>query len=277
MSSEKDIASFEEELYESIRASDPVIEVERALEDDLEGAGIFSKSNLDCLVGSRLLNVSSAAIDRLRRFPDTPLVERELSIEEPEDWLCKYTIRLFNDSINRPNFARFPQFRSERVKKLGRCSLAEDMFLEATMSDEEKPSTLYVDPKGHVVFFKKSDGQPSTLGIKPVQVNGIRYPAGVLFNLEEEKGVPSEVIDGFRIVTSSPGNIRGIAALRFTFFAFRPEDRVRNFTPVRAGEDGEYDQCTYIDQMHYIGDLADGAPDKRTLIDAHRSLSRRSA
>jgi hypothetical protein len=261
-------------LLESIHDASPVTKVEAALNDDPFRAGIITKECPDAFVGSRLFNVATAAMDALRVEPVRPVIERPIDIPEPEDWLGRFTLRILNDSIKRPQY-RNARYESPYATKLGICALVEEKFAEAVdsikdegMSDE--PSLLFIDNGGRPVMFKKQNGETSTLAFKPFQINGVRYPAGTLLNLEETADLPTESYQNLEVARIHTDHIQAIAPLRFSSFTFRPESRQHAIEPITGYEIPTDAMPTFTTTA--LSDIINKLPDQSTLRDIYAEL-----
>jgi hypothetical protein len=262
-------------LLESIHDASPVTKVEAALNDDPLRAGIITEECPDAFVGSRLFNVATAAMDALRVEPVRPVIERPINIQEPEDWLGRFTLRILNDSIKRPQYRQNAQYESPYATKLGTCALVEEKFAEAadSIKDEgmaDEPSLLFIDKGGRPVMFKKQSGEPSTLAFKPFQINGVRYPAGTLLNLEETADLPTESYQNLEIALVHKDHIQAIAPLRFSSFTFKPEARQHALEPITG-------YAIPIDAMSTftttaLSDIINKLPGQATLRDIYAEL-----
>jgi hypothetical protein len=256
-----------EYLYEAIHQAGPGPNVAAALEDNVEAAGIVTHSCEDALVGSRLFNVATAALGALRTDPEAPVIENPLDILEPDDWLARFTFRILNDSIKRPNYAKLPQFSSAGMPGLGTCPFAEEAFGEVVSSAADSPADeaqgkVFIDSQGRPILLTKYSGEPSTLTFKAVQINKIRLPAGTLLNLEESGGRPSIKHGNLLVEQFDPKQVAGVAALRFTAFAFLPADRPRIMKPVIGDEPVPTDNSAF--DTTTLSDVISALPDQKT-------------
>lgn len=264
-------------LLASIRDASPVTKVEAALNDDPFRAGIITDECHDAFVGSRLFNVATAAMDALRVEPARPVIERPIDIQEPEDWLGRFTLRILNDSVKRPQHRQNARYESPYAAKLGTCPLVEKKFEEAADSIEDEgmldePSLLFIDKGGRPVMFKKQHGEPSTLAFKPFQLNGVRYPAGTLLNLEEIADLPTESYKNLEVARIRSDHIRALAALRFSAFTFRPEARQHALEPI-AGYEIPIDAMSTFATMA-LSDIINKFPSQAALRDIYVELGR---
>jgi hypothetical protein len=266
-------------FIEQIHNSRPVDQVAAAINDDPYGAGIITEHCPDALVASRLFNVATAAMDMLRREPQAPLIEIPIDLPDPEDWLERFTFRILNDSINRPSYNKSPQLTSGYVEKLGICTLNEEKFLEAALDInrdpeiDEEPGTLLIDNLGRPVFYKKQNGQPTTIAFKALQINKVRYPAGTILNLVETNDMDTVVQNKLRISYLDASHIEAVAPLRFSQFSFKPEVRTEAMTPIEGYEidvDGEMDITSKT-----ASDITKFFPDAKTLRRIYSELKQR--
>lgn len=263
-----------EYIYEAVHEASPVPKLAAALEDDVEAAGIVTPQDPDALVGSRLFNVASAAMDALRVDPEAPVVGKPLEIPKPEDWLARFTIRLIDDSVKRPYTSK-PDLRSDTMPKLATSPTEEADFLRAvsleTVTQEiETIGKIFIDKEGIPILFKKHVGQPTTLNFKPIQINKVTYPAGTLLAMQESPGHNLAKNDRFNVARFDPNDIAGAAALRFSALSFRPEDRPR---ALLLGNQPDTARLTDSIMAHtIISHLVERMPDRKLLRLTYQGL-----
>ena len=261
-----------EVIYDKIHEAAPVPKVMAALNDDPIAAGIMTDQCPDALIASRLFNVATAGMDNLRIEPLSPLIEKPIAVDEPEQWLGRFTIRLLDDSLLRPKHRGY-QYESSYVEKLGTCPNVEERFAEAVGYfgyDTEEPSLLFVDSAGNSVMLKKQSGESSTLCLKTISINNVKIPAGTIINLIEEKDAPRIQNSNFDIMRSEQSSIKSIAPLRFSAFSFRPEDRHEVMSAISGFELASEDD----DVLEHLTltDIINNLPNQHTLRQEYKKL-----
>ncbi len=257
------------ELLAAIQGAGPVPKIAAALEDDPIAAGIVVDDYEDSLVGSRLFNVATAAMDALRVEPTEPVIARPLQLSQPEDRLERFTMRILNNSLERSGSLCRLQFTSPVVDKLGTCSYAEERFLEAVESayggahDPEATPLLLVDSSGQPIMLKKPNNELTTLTFKPIEINHVRYPGGTLLNMLEQADMPVVEYGNLDIGRADPALVRAIAALRFSFLAFEPAARQCITEPIPGYELSNDDMQSFTQST--LSNLRNMFPDQQTL------------
>jgi hypothetical protein len=267
-------------VFESIEAAAPNSKVSAALNDDIEGAGLVSQTDHGVFVGSRLFNVASAAMVSLREEPSSPVIETPITIPEGEDWLSRFTLRLLNDSLRRSYFAKIPyRIESPAVEALDAGPHVEKEFVEAISTlytdpdaghAEEAASLLLIDRGGRPIAFKQHVGEPTTITFKPVQINAVRYPAGTLLNLKESEDMEVENLGDFDVARMDKDTIESAAALRFSAFAFRPDNRQRAVEPIADYEIP--DDLLQVFTLNTLGELINSFPDQSRLAEVYADI-----
>lgn len=122
------------------------------------------------------------------------------------------------------------------------CSKAEHTFAALILAKTKGSSPIKF---GHSLIFRdEADGQPvfiqkfagvdSALGLQPVRINGIDYPAGTLFALHSLRGKQlhqryrestPRLIPKLRIESLSTADVVSVAPIRLSTWAISPEER----------------------------------------------------
>ena len=269
-------------VFESIEAATPNSKVAAALNDDVEGAGLVSQTGPGVFVGSRLFNVASAAMVSLREEPANPVIETPITIPEDEDWLSRFTLRLLNDSLRRSFHAKIPyRIESPAVEALDAGPHVEKEFVEAVIAldtnpdaghDEEAAGLLLIDKGGRPIAFKQHAGDP-TITFKPVQINAVRYPAGTLLNLKESEDTAVENLGDFDVARMDNATIESAAPLRYSVFAFRPENRQHAVEPIAGYKIPEH--LLPVFTLSTLAELINSFPNQSRLAEVYADIRHR--
>lgn len=269
-------------VFEGIAAATPNAKVAAALNDDPEGAGLVSETGPSVFIGSRLYNVASAAMRSLREEPTNPVIESLVTIPEPEDWLGRFTVRLLNDSLQRSHYAKIPHHLEDLSAEALDTDSGPDTekeFVEAVSSldtdseashAEETAGLLLIDKGGRPIAFKKHRGGPITVTFKPMQINNVRYPAGTLLNLNESEDMAVENLGDLDVARFDRDAIESVAPLRFSAFAFKPENRQHVIEPIAGYEIPE--DLLPVFALSTLADLINSFPGQTPLADVYADL-----
>lgn len=246
-----------------------------AAEDRLEDAQIITENDPDALIGSQLFNVITAAMNQLRKEPNTELVERPVKVPDAADSITRYAGKIINNSLSRvPEKRKTLKFTSGPVRRLGTCALAEEKFVlackERPQSTDEEPSRIYLNDSGDLAFLEKEEGEPSLMSFKSCAINGVQYAAGTLFSAQRNPDTKYVIVDGLNVALANPDNIQAIGPLRFSAFSFHPSERSEIFSV-----DSRYATTPIapdIIQRATMSQLMLDLPDRKSLFEAFQKL-----
>lgn len=267
------------QYFEAISQAQPHPQVEAALNDDPIGAQIVTDQCPDAFVASRLFNVATAAMDILRKEPETPVIESPVKVEDgAADRLGRFTMRILNDSLlRRQPHKNAWTLTSLKMKKVGTCGLTEERFAEAAGYFGEimlgNPSHIYTSRFGEPILFAKEIGQGSAISFKQLSLNRVRYPAGTIFVIEPDPEAPSVRVDKYEATLFKPSHIRGLAPLRYATMAFPPKERPEILLPIEGYTNSldDEDVARYMTLAQLLGEL----PARPVLHEAIRNLNKK--
>lgn len=189
---------------------------------------------------------------QLRKYPDDPLIEPSLPIDTtrlPKDYLSQALGRMINASVLVPAFKRpttdTPSFVSEGTR-WDTCAEAEPGFLwssmairnfnifgpgKATKQDMPGNVKIFTDGTGTPLFMQKAYGNPSSLLLSEVAIDGVPYPAGSIVALSFSSNPKASVALGS--LWFMPSNkISGVDFLRLSSLTV-PSNQRPEYDPSR--------------------------------------------
>lgn len=238
-------------------------EQEVKLQDELAQAGFFHAN--DGYHSNYAPNGVLAAIKQagslLEVFNAKPLADKPIVPGDDfnEDLPTQTLVEIINASVlyQPPDPDRF-NIQSERTDIIDNCGDAEVGFMRTAealsrISSDGKVlagSQIFLH-KQAPTFIRKAGSFPSTIGLKPISINGIPYPPGSLYSLEfstgdaasyEEKETPDAAAN--RVEVYSARQVKAIRFLRLSAFALNSTERraARFKPPYTADREGEPEQ-----------------------------------
>lgn len=234
-------------IIKLIYQSTPEDEIVRAFNGDMIGAGLVGNPDdafTETILGSSLLNASTASMRLLDRKPDKPLAKEKIEIPENASTLGKYVLGMINNSISRPRArGTTAKFTSRPAGIVDTGTYAEERFAKACdllpHEHDDVPHGVLVDRKRRPMMLLKEIGFLSGMSLRQIALNGILYPAGTLFRVQESPDYKSTIIDGYEVIhshrTESDGvlvsNIDAMSPQRYSLFSFLPTERSKVFRP----------------------------------------------
>jgi hypothetical protein len=131
-------------------------------------------------------------------------------------------------------------FNCKEPKTISACSYAETAFSETIheiefdlmsehreVGQEDRGCDVFVH-NGEPIFLRKSQGEPSSLSLADITVNGVPYPRGSIFRVETKDEIrrdsgPQSSINGVREI--SIDDISSIGFRRLSIWALSPVER----------------------------------------------------
>lgn len=271
-----------ERILDRISAAEPHENIVAALEDRLEDAGVITGQDPDALVGSRLFNVATAALNTLRKDPEIKLIQHNLEVPEDSDSLSRFTGRILRQSV-KPIFPYEEDiwYKAESLKRVGICNQLEEKFLYSTLlhdyqtDPEQVPNKLFITTLGHLALLEKEEGQPSALLMKPTIIGGIRYPTATAVVIETNPEAKSKLVNGVEVFLINNRTIQAAAPLRFTAFTFSLDERPSVFRPIQGYENNPNIDPKILQQAT-LAHIKQALPDKDTLKRAAYSLENKT-
>lgn len=231
-------------LYESMKDS-----VNPVILDGLKGIGYDRPGGLSeehvhfSPTGSNVFNALTRAYYLLRKHPNIELSEEPIRVGVDLSTLGGYLLNAVNASISRDqkepiSFSSGPSL----VIDVLACPDAEENFFIATGVENKgrydvfpeyrrQKNIIFNGEDNQPVIYKKAYGETSALGLKPLSVNGISYPAGMLYWTEEYDDLKemSEKHEKNLLLTKIE-QIRKILPLRLTRYALPPKEQAEALT-----------------------------------------------
>jgi hypothetical protein len=189
--------------------------------------------------GSLLLNVHTAGCLLRKGNPRIKLAESKVELPPNINELGKIALTQINDSVQ-PNYDQpYVRHSFPAVSRSGldTCMDAEERFAHALglesndkkLVAQKRLNELYLDNTGQAVFFKKSVYIPLSINFAPVNIGGIRYPVGTIFQVNHKRAARSVEAEALRIF--SKDSITSAVPLRLSLYALAPEHRIQAAHP----------------------------------------------
>jgi hypothetical protein len=135
-------------------------------------------------------------------------------------------------------------------------------------------SLLFIDEGGRPVMFKEQIDEPITITFKPIQINGVRYPAASFLNLEEIEDMPVENLGNLDVARLDKATVNTVAPLRFSAFTFKPENRQHVIQPIKGYEIPP--ELIPVFTLTSLADIINAFPDQSTLVRVYADIARSS-
>lgn len=272
-----------EEILASIGSAGPASQIEAALNDDLEGAGITGEDQPPMLIGSTLFNVSTAAADLLRSNPDQPVIERPIAVPNTAGQLASLTLRMINSSLTPRSISAIPNFTSGAVDRVNADAGAEQSVIDAVKALGEEDSEddsdfnegifdsiLFVTKEGKPAILKIYDEEPIGITFMPIIINGVIYPSQQFVVVEESEDLSPTTVGDFNVARMDRYAIDTIGPLRLAVTALAKENRRQ---AIRSTQDRSIPKelVRVIDRVN-PQNLVAYLPDQQKLAQAYSEL-----
>lgn len=201
-----------------------------------------------CYTPTDVLTAVAGASALARNTPGANLANKAISGKPWENDLAARTLQhIINGSVAPlSNTAPQTTFTSDKTSKLNTCLEAEYRFIELFRSLQRYASgsapitailkgELFVANNGPLMI-RKFNGQPSTLTLNRIVVNGIPYPPGSIVGIITRRDLEESAKSSSLIITSAR-NIATIGLLRLSAFAERPKKRTEVFSELLSYPD----------------------------------------
>lgn len=202
---------------------------------------------LESAKGSNVFNAYTRACYLLRKDPQTELASRPIELEEPTSTIGRYLINIINDSQARDHKTDFNFISRRSPDPTESCEEAEENFYIALghkddgdacvfPEDRNSKNKLFVDNNGIAVLFKKAVIERNTLALEDISLNGIYYPKGTVFTIQESRHTPSFPYQD-KLDIHSLEDITNLGPLRMSKFALPEGEQLPTMTLKDASEE----------------------------------------
>jgi hypothetical protein len=179
--------------------------------------------------------------DRLRQHP-YQVAGRPLVGEEWGDDLYATTLQRMVTGQHEPLEEGVVDFRLGAGSTIGACRQVDARFARVfgnilRQTGQEAPKRFrgagceIIYHEDRPLLVRKGIGEPSAINLEPLAINGIPYPAGSIMRVDTGQALEPQV-ERSKLKVLQSDQIRSIAFIHLSAFAFEPETRAQDGPPV---------------------------------------------